>query len=154
LIRLRGPFFTLSSIAFAEVLKLIAVHWRSMTGGSVGLHIPFRPGLANLTFGSREPYYYIALGLAALSIWAGHALYHSATGYFLRAAASDEEAAQALGINTAKAQLTAFFLSAGLTGMLGVFYAYFVYVLEPATFFSLELFSLQPALNGIIGGMG
>lgn len=154
LIRLRGPFFTLASIAFAEVLKLIAVHWRSVTGGSVGLNIPFRPGWLNLTFGTKEPYYYIALFLAVVSIWVGRTLYHSATGYFLRASASDEEAAQALGINTTKAQLTAFFLSAGLTSVLGVFYAFFVYVLEPATFFSMELFSLQPALNGIIGGMG
>jgi branched-chain amino acid transport system permease protein len=44
--------------------------------------------------------------------------------------------------------------SAGIAGVLGAFYAFYLYTLEPNTFFSLPLFSLQPALNGIIGGMG
>ena len=154
MVRLRGPFFTLATIAFAQVLHLATVHWRSLTGGSVGLHIPFRPGWQNLTFTDREPYYYIALGLAALSVWVGHRLYHSSTGYFLRAAASDEEACQALGVNIAKAQAVALLSSAALTGLLGVFYAFFIYVVEPTTFYSMDLFSLQPALNGIIGGVG
>ncbi|MBO8140778.1 MAG: branched-chain amino acid ABC transporter permease [Firmicutes bacterium] len=154
MVRLRGPFFTLASIAFAEVLQLVATHWRSLTDGSVGLHIPFRPGWQNLTFTSKEPYYYIALALAVLSVWLGHRLYHSSTGYFLRAASSDEEACQALGVNIKRAQAAALLWSAGMTGLLGVFYAYFIYVIEPTTFFSMELFSLQPALNGIIGGVG
>lgn len=154
MVRLRGPFFTLATIAFAEVLQLVAIHWRSLTGGSVGMYLPFRPGWQNLTFTTKEPYYYIALALAVLSVWVGHRLYHSSTGYFLRAASSDEEACQALGVNIARAQAVALLWSAGLTGLLGVFYAHFIYVIEPATFFSLELFSLQPALNGIIGGVG
>lgn len=154
LLRLRGPMFTLASIAFAEVLRRIAMVWRELTAGAEGLTIPFVPGWQNLTFTTKVPYYYIFLVLAAGSVYIVHRLYHSATGYHLRAIASDEEAAQALGINTQKTQLIALFWSAGITGLLGVFYTQYVYMIEPEWAFSSALFCLQPALNGIIGGLG
>jgi branched-chain amino acid transport system permease protein len=154
LILLRGPFFTLASLAFAEVLRLVAIYWKGLTGGSVGINIPFEPGWQNLTFQSNVPFYYISLVLAAASVGISYVIYRRAFGYHLRAAASDEEAAQALGINTRRSHVVALLWSAGIAGMLGGFYAFYLYTLEPNTFFSLPLFSLQPALNGIIGGMG
>jgi branched-chain amino acid transport system permease protein len=154
LILLRGPFFTLASLAFAEVLRLVAIYWRGLTGGSTGISIPFEPGWQNLTFETNVPFYYISLVLAATSVGISYTIYKRAIGYHLRAAASDEEAAQALGINTRRSHIVAFLWSAGIAGMLGAFYAFYLYTLEPNTFFSLALFSLQPALNGIIGGMG
>ena len=154
LIRLRGPFFTLASIAFAEALRMVAIDWRSLTNGSVGLNIPFKPGWGNLTFTSGKPFYYIALILALAVLALTYRLRYSALGYHLRAAASDEEAAGALGVNTSRAHFLALMWSSGLTGVIAVFYTFFNYVLEPNTVFSLTLFSLQPALNGIIGGFG
>ncbi len=154
LLRLRGPFFTLASIAFAEVLRMVAIHWRGLTNGSVGINIPFRLGWANLTFQSGKPFYYIFLCLALLTIYLSYRIRHSAMGFHLRAGASDIEAAQALGVNTSRVNFIALMWSAALTGVLGHFYAFYMYVLEPGTLFSLPLFSLQPALNGIIGGMG
>ncbi len=154
LIRLKGPFFTLASIAFAEVLRMVAIDWRSLTNGSVGLNIPFRPSWLNLTFTTGGPFYYMALGLAILVIFLGWWLRGSALGYHLRAAAADEDAARALGINTAKSHFFALMWSSGLTGLIAVFYVFYNYVLEPGTAFSMDLFSLQPAMNGIIGGMG
>jgi branched-chain amino acid transport system permease protein len=154
LILLRGPFFTLASLAFAEVLRLVAIYWKGLTGGSVGINIPFEPGWQNLTFQTNVPFYYISLVLAATSVGISYVIYRRAFGYHLRAAASDEEAAQALGINTRRSHVVALLWSAGIAGVLGAFYAFYLYTLEPNTFFSLPLFSLQPALNGIIGGMG
>ncbi|UCF90122.1 MAG: branched-chain amino acid ABC transporter permease [Desulfobacterales bacterium] len=154
LIRLRGPFFTLASIAFAEVLRMIAIDWRSLTNGSVGINIPFKPAWINMTFQGGKPFYYMSLILAVGIVWLTYRLKNSALGFHLRAAASDEEAAQALGINTSRAHFIALMWSSGLTGAIGVFYVFYIYVLEPHTIFSLDLFSLQPALNGIIGGMG
>lgn len=153
LVQLRGPFFTLASLAFAEVLRLVAIYWEELTGGSVGINIPFETGWQNLTFQSNIPFYYISLALAVLCVSVTYAIYKRSLGYHLRAAASDEEAAQALGINTTRAHIIALLWSAGLAGLLGAFYAFFLYTLEPNTFFSLQLFSVQPALNGIIGGM-
>ena len=154
LVRLRGPFFTLASIAFAEALRMVAVDWRSLTNGSVGLNIPFKPGWLNLTFQSGKPFFYLSLLLAVAAILITHWLRYSSLGYHLRASASNEEAAQALGVNTKRSHLIALLWSSGLTGLIGVFYTFYIYVVEPDTMFSLTLFSLQPALNGIIGGMG
>jgi branched-chain amino acid transport system permease protein len=154
LIRLRGPFFTLASIAFAEALRMVAIDWRSLTNGSVGLNIPFKPGLANLTFQSGAPFFYIALGLAVVVVFISHRLRFSALGYHLQASASNDEAAQALGVDTKRAHFTALLWSSGLSGLIGGFYVFFIYVVVPDLMFSLTLFSLQPALNGIIGGIG
>jgi branched-chain amino acid transport system permease protein len=153
LVLLRGPFFTLASLAFAEVLRLVAIFWQGLTGGSVGINIPFEPGWQNLTFQSNVPFYYISLALAVGSVGISYAIYNRSLGYHLRAAAADEEAAQALGIDTRRAHTVALMWSAGIAGALGAFYAFYLYTIEPNTFFSLQLFSLQPALNGIIGGM-
>jgi len=154
LIRLKGPFFTLASIAFAEVLRMIAIDWRSLTNGSVGINIPFKPALMNLTFQSGKPFYYISLTLAVVVVYLTYRIRYSALGFHLRAAASDDEAAKALGVNTSLAHFVALMWSSAITGVLGLFYVFYIYVLEPQTIFSLDLFSLQPALNGIIGGMG
>jgi branched-chain amino acid transport system permease protein len=154
LVRLRGPFFSLATIAFTEVLRMVAIDWRSLTNGSVGMNIPFKLGWMNLTFQSGKPFYYIFLALAVLVVYLSYRIRHSSLGFHLRAGASDIEAAQALGVNTSLANFIALLWSAGLTGVLGLFYSFYMYVLEPSTLFSLPLFSLQPALNGIIGGMG
>jgi len=81
LLRLRGPFFTLASIAFAEVLRMIAIDWRSLTNGSVGLNIPFKPGWANLTFQSGKPFYFLSLILAVAVVFVAYRLRHSALGF-------------------------------------------------------------------------
>src|SRR6201992_389369 len=54
--RLKGPFFILSSLAFAEVARIIALNWPSMTGGAEGLSIPPVPDLANMVLGSKTAY--------------------------------------------------------------------------------------------------
>ncbi|MFB3818007.1 MAG: branched-chain amino acid ABC transporter permease [Candidatus Methylomirabilales bacterium] len=154
LLRLRGPMFTLATIAYGEVLRRVAILWRDLTAGSEGLTIPFTPGFAHMSFTGKTAYYYIFLALAALSVGIARRLYHSATGFHLRATASDEEAAQALGIDTNRAQVVALMWSAGITGGLGVFYAQYVYMIDPDLVFSGTLFAIQPALNGIIGGLG
>jgi branched-chain amino acid transport system permease protein len=154
LLRLRGPFFTLASIALAEVLRMVAIDWRSLTNGSVGINIPFKPGFQNLTFQGGMPFYYIFLALAVIVVYLTYRIRNSALGFHLRASASDDEAARALGVNTSLAQFLGLMWSTGITGVLGLFYVFYNYVLEPSTAFSLDLFSLQPALNGIIGGMG
>ncbi len=154
LLRLRGPMFTLATIAYGEVLRRIAIIWRDLTAGSEGLTIPFDPGFLNMSFTGKAAYYYIFLALAAGAVGISHWLYHSATGFHLRATASDEEAAQALGIDTKRVQVVALMWSAGITGALGVFYAQYVYMIDPDLVFSGTLFAIQPALNGIIGGLG
>ncbi|WP_019482271.1 branched-chain amino acid ABC transporter permease [Arthrobacter sp. TB 23] len=154
LLRLRGPFFTLASLAFVEVIRLLSVFARDFTGGSEGLTIPYQPGWLNMSFSDREPYYYIVLGLTILAVLVSIKIYYSRMGYQLRASGSDDEATRALGVNTAVLKVLALVVSAALTGAFGAFAAQYFFIVDPETNFSLNLYSIQPALNGIIGGAG
>lgn len=154
LLRLRGPFFTLSSLAFVEVLRLLAIWAVPVTNGSVGITTPPDQGFAFISFENREPYYFIVLAMVivvvAFSVW----LYNSRIGYHLRAMKTDEEAIRALGVHTNGLKVGTLAVSAAITGAFGAFAALYLFVIEPETQFSMTLYSVQPALNGIIGGMG
>ena len=154
LLRLRGPFFALATLAFAESLRLIAIYAVPLTNGSVGITTPPTQGFALISFSSREPYYYIVLAMALIAIGVSVWIYYSKMGYHLRASASDDEAVRALGVRTPRLKLAALVISAALTGAFGAFAAMYLFVIDPETNFSTPLYSIQPALNGIIGGMG
>lgn len=151
-LRLRGPFFTLSSIAVVEVLRRVAVYWRDLTQGSVGMTVPFKPGWQWMVWPGKEPYYYLTLlllvGLVLLTYW----VRNSRMGYYLRALRADEDAASVLGINTTRYKLAAVMMSASLTGLLGTVYAQYMYFIEPDSVFSLD-FSIELVLFAIIGGL-
>ena len=151
--RLRGPFFTLSTIAFGEVVFLLSSYFRDLTGGAVGLLIPFKPSFWNLIFREKIYYYYIALFLMLVVIAVTHRIAHSKMGYYLISLREDEDAAKAIGIDTARYKLYAVMISAFFAGIAGVFYAQYVLFIEPKTVFSAEL-STQFALMSIIGGLG
>jgi len=151
--RLRGPFFTLATIAFGEVVSILASYFRELTGGAVGLLIPFKPSFWNLMFREKIWYYYIMLVLLLLVIFITYKIATSKMGYYLLSLREDEEAARAIGINTAKYKLYAVMVSAFFAGVAGVFYAQYILFIEPRTVFSAEL-STQFALMSIIGGLG
>src|SRR5215471_11962903 len=88
--RLRGPYFTLSTIAVGEVVRLVALNWSSLTGGAVGVVI--RPSLFSGT--SKLPYYYIVLTIAVFSVMLSAALSRRRLGYYLMAIREDEETAE------------------------------------------------------------
>lgn len=151
--RLRGPFFTLSTIAFGEVVRILAIYFRDLTKGSVGLQIPFRPSLGNFIFREKASYLYVALGLLLITTAVAWWIEHSRLGHSLVALREDEDAAEAVGINTHWAKLAAVMISAFLTALGGTFYAQFVLFIEPYSVFSGDL-SIQLALVAIIGGIG
>lgn len=154
LLRLRGPFFTLASLAFLEVLRLLTVYARDFTGGSEGLTVPARDGWLWMSFSDKAPYLWIVLGMATGTIIISILIFYSGMGYQLRASGSDDEATRALGVHTGRLKVAALVISAALTGAFGTFAAQFFYVVDPETNFSLTLYGVQPALNGIIGGVG
>ena len=90
--RLRGPYFALSTIAFSQVLLIVASRWRGFTSGSEGIPVPFRPGFATLGLG-HVAWVYLALAVAVLywsiEVW----LEHSRFGYRLAGVREDEDAA-------------------------------------------------------------
>jgi branched-chain amino acid transport system permease protein len=151
--RLKGPFFTLATIAIAEVLQLLAVHFRDLTDGSEGLSIPFHPSFLNLTFESKTKYaltaYVFMLIVLGISSW----IKRSKLGYQLAALAEEDQAAEALGVDTTKAKMLAFLISAGLTAVGATIYAQYLLFIEPHSEFSISV-SIDLALISMVGGLG
>ncbi|GAX89012.1 branched-chain amino acid ABC transporter permease [Effusibacillus lacus] len=151
--RLKGPFFTLATLAFSEVIRLVASFWKELTNGAVGLNIPFQPGWSTMMFRSKEPYFYIALVILLLVIAITYWIDRSKMGSYLVAIREDEEAAESLGIPISRYKMYAVLISSGLAGMTGVFYAQYILFIDPEAVFNIN-FSVQVALISIIGGMG
>ena len=150
--RLKGPYFALSTIAFAEVLKIIASRWRGFTSGSEGVPVPFRPGFWTMGL-THVQWVYLALGVAILYYLVQVYLERSRIGYQLAGVREDEDAAEALGIATRRRKVQAVMLSAALTSMCGSFWAQYIGFVDPIHVFSIDL-SVRFALNSIIGGIG
>lgn len=151
--KLRGPFFILATIAIGEVFFVTATVWRSVTRGTFGLFIPMKPGLMNLLFKDRSNYFYLILLFAVIVIGSTIWISRSKLGYRLRCVREDEDAAEAIGINTTTTKIIALCISAAITAACGTFLAqYFLYI-DPGFVFSIDV-SIQTALVAIIGGMG
>jgi len=152
--RLRGPFFSLVTIAFAEVLRLLFLNWGSLTGGPVGLLVPLlRDSPINFQFISRIPYYYIVLIIMLTLVYVTYKIRNSQMGLHFIAIREDEDAAQSLGINIVRHKLIALAISVFFTAIAGTFYAQYILFLHPDSAMSLN-FSVEIALPAIIGGMG
>lgn len=151
--KLKGPYFTLSTIAIAEIFRLIAINEGWLTGGATGVFIMTLPEPFGLDLFSRQVNYYLALAFAAITVLAVMLISRSKFGYQLRAVREDEDSAMASGINPTTVKLKAFMLSGALTALGGGIYAIFLSFIEPHIIFYL-LLSVQIALTAIIGGRG
>jgi branched-chain amino acid transport system permease protein len=151
--RLKGTYFTLATIAFAEVLRYVALFWRDLTNGSVGINIRFEPSFENMIFREYSAYYYLILALFLITIGIVFLIERNKLGYYLKAIREDEDGAETLGINVPKYKMIAMIISAGITGIAGVFYAQYLLFFNPTTVFNLN-FSIEIAMIAIIGGMG
>ncbi len=149
---LRGSYFALITLAFAEVLRIIA-NWAEFTGSGVGLYVPLKVGFANLQFSGKTGYYYVALGLAVLSLAVGWALENSRLGAQMMAVRENEDAAQALGVDAFACKLKAIVISGALTGLGGAFYTHYYLYIDPAIAYGPGV-SVEILLVPIIGGLG
>jgi branched-chain amino acid transport system permease protein len=150
--RLRGPYFALSTIAFSQVLLIVASRWRAFTAGSEGVPVPFRPGLWTLGL-SHVAWLYVTLVLAVVYYAIQVYLERARLGYQLAGVREDEDAAEALGIATRRLKVIAVTVSAALTSVCGSLWAQYVGFVDPFYVFSVDL-SIRFALNAIIGGIG
>ncbi len=151
--RLKGPFFILSSLAFAEVVRIIALNWSSVTGGAEGLSIPPMPDLANMVLGSKTAYEALTLVYLLVTYAITRWLEASRFGFYLFAIRDNDEAAAAAGINPLVGRSLAMALSAALTGVGGTLFAQYFLYLDPTYVISPEL-SFQFALLPAVGGLG
>jgi branched-chain amino acid transport system permease protein len=151
--RLRGPFFALVTIAVLEVVKLLAIHQSSWTGGATGLTVPLNIGWKWMIFREKWAYLLIAYGLLLVTLWVAWYIRQSRLGFYLVAVREREDAALAVGINTTRVKLIAAVVSGALASLVGSFHAMYLTFIEPTAAFSLEL-SIQVAMFALIGGLG
>jgi branched-chain amino acid transport system permease protein len=150
---LRGPYFSLSTIAVAEILRLVAINEEWLTGGATGVFIATLPEPFGIDLFSRTAQFYMALAFAAVVIATVIVISRARFGYQLRAVREDEDSAMAAGIDPTATKLKAFMLSAALTSIGGGIYGIVLAFIEPHVIFAL-LLSVQIALTAIIGGRG
>lgn len=152
-LRLRGPFFSLATIAFLEVVRLLVVHQEAWTGGSAGLNVPLQVGLPWMIFREKWAYLLVAFGFFLLTLVVSLLIRRSRFGFYLIAVREREDAARAVGVNAVRAKIAAAVISAVLTSLIGSFHGMYLTFLEPSSAFSLEL-SIQIAMFALIGGLG
>jgi branched-chain amino acid transport system permease protein len=146
--RLRGPYFTLATIAFAEVLRLAATNL-NVTGGAIGLTMPAL--FVGRTFW--RSFYLAAVALAVISFLSNYWASRSRFGYYLMAIREDEDTAGAVGINTARCKLYALLMSAFLTALAGALYGSAFQFIVPDSILTIDI-SIQIAIITMLGGAG
>jgi len=149
---LRGVYFVIMTIAFAELARLAVSHIEAL-GSFTGIFLDFNPSFYNFQFRGNIPYYYIALGFMVASLIAVRMIEVSKVGRFIVAIREDEEAAQALGVNTFKYNMIAIAISAFMTSLAGAFYANYIFYLHPNSLFGMSM-SIELILRPIVGGLG
>jgi branched-chain amino acid transport system permease protein len=150
-----GVYFAILTIAFAEFARIGFDHI-AYTGGSAGLFLPVAQYTHNDLWNLRgKPimFYYVILTLAVAAFGFCHLLLRSRIGYFWLAIREDEQAARALGIDTFRYKIYAVVISAGMTAVAGVFFAFYYNNLFPEQVFHISR-SIELILAPIIGGIG
>jgi branched-chain amino acid transport system permease protein len=149
---LRGFYFVLLTVAFAEICRVIALNVDAV-GGALGLYITFTGNPRQFQFQDNRAYYYVALALMLGATAAVRAIETHRFGAYLTAIRQDESACEALGIDTLRVKMQAMVLSSFLTGVGGTFYAFYLFSLQPNAVFGIPL-SVEIIIRPIVGGAG
>jgi branched-chain amino acid transport system permease protein len=149
---LRGSYFALVTLAFAEVFRILA-NSVSFTGGGVGLLLPLRESAADMQFAGKAGFLYLILALALAGFLVSWWLKRSRFGAWLAAVRDGEESAAALGVDVFRVKLGAIAMSAALMSAGGVFYVQYFHYIDPHIAYSPAV-SVEALLGPIVGGLG
>jgi branched-chain amino acid transport system permease protein len=149
---LKGSYFALVTLAFAEVLRIVAVTV-DITGGGVGLMLPLRESVGNLQFASRKGYVALVLGFVVAALLVTAWLRRSRFGARLQAVRDNEDAARAIGVDPFAVKLGAITLSAAFMGAGGAYYVQVFQYIDPGIAFGPTT-SVEALVAAIVGGMG
>ncbi len=153
--RLRGHYFALATLAFGEVMRVIGNSWSDLTGGPVGISVPFaKSSFVMFQFSDTRTYYWLMLAAFVAVTVIFMAMKRSRTGYRLQAIKENTDAAEVIGVNTTRAKVFAAIVSGALMASLGTFYSQFQYFFDPDTVFGVASVSVRVAMIAIVGGIG
>jgi branched-chain amino acid transport system permease protein len=154
--RLRGPYFALSTLAVAEIVRLVALNWEELTNGPVGLLITRLPEISwfgkAVDWERKEPFFLIIAVLALGAMLAAHWLMRGRLGSYLAAIREDEDAAESIGIDTTHAKAATLAASAFLAGVAGGFYGLYYRYVDPDAVFPIAL-SVEMVFIAVVGGL-
>ncbi len=149
---LKGSYFALVPLAFAEVFRILALSV-GFTGGGVGLMLPLDESAATLQFASRKGFVVLMLVFVVVALGVTAWLRHSRFGAHLQAVRDNEDAARAIGVDPYRTKLLATIASAALMGAAGAFYLQVFHYIDPAIAFGPHV-SVEALVGAIVGGMG
>ena len=149
---LRGSYFALVTLAFAEVLRIVA-SVAPITGAGVGTLVKLDLRVEAMQFQSRAVFYWVILALVAASLVIARLIERSRFGVWLVAVRENEDAARALGVDATQVKLAAMVISGAVTAAAGCFYVqYFLFIDAPIAYGTW--ISVEALLTPIIGGVG
>jgi branched-chain amino acid transport system permease protein len=151
-LRLTGPYFAIVTFGFAEILRLIALNWISVTRGPMGLPDIPPARLFGLVFDSEVEYYYLTLVLAGLAILVTRRLMGATIGQAFLAIRENAELASAVGIHPFRYKLIAFCIGMSFTGAAGSVYARYVHFVDPTALAFFYTYTVVAIV--IVGGQG
>jgi branched-chain amino acid transport system permease protein len=144
ILRLKGHYFAIATLGVAETMREIVYNLK-ITGGGTGLTMPITK--------SALPFFYLMLGILVAATLVNWWLSASRFGYGLVAIREDEDAAAAMGINTALYKTAAFALSGAFAGLTGGVFAYWITFIDPEGVFRV-IVTIQMIIMAVFGGMG
>ena len=155
--KVRGAYFVIVTISFAEVTRLVALNWVELTQGPLALNNipPFTlafPGLGEYTLWGKVPNYYVVLAVGVIAYIVIRRLVLSRIGRAMIALRENEPLATSLGIDVTRFLVLAAVVSAGIAGAAGGLYAHFVRIIDPDIF--LFIYTVTMVIMVITGGKG
>jgi branched-chain amino acid transport system permease protein len=154
--RLRGPYFSLATLAVAEIVRLVALNWEQLTAGPMGLLITTLPPISfagtTIDWESKVPFYYLAAVLALAATGLTYVVSRSRLGAYLTAVREDMDSAEAVGIDTVRTRVIALALSAFVVGVAGGFYSLYFRYVDPDAVFAISL-SVEMVFIAVVGGL-
>ncbi len=149
---LRGSYFALITLAFAEVLRVLANSW-SVTGGAAGMLVRLQNGFTYLQFSDRRYFLLILIAFVAATLFLTRWLERSAFGAYLVALRENDQAAQALGVDVFRIKMQAITLSAGVTALAGCLYVQNFLFIDANVAYGSWI-SIEALFAAIVGGAG
>ena len=153
LLRLRGHYFAIASLAVAEVLREVTNSATELTGGGMGLNIPVSVAGSNSVMDEASFFFWAMWALLLSTFIAVRLIQESKLGFGLICIKQNESAADMIGVNATIYKSLAFAFSGVFVAMAGALYAAWVHYIEPPDVFDI-LFAVKPIVMALLGGLG
>lgn len=154
--RVRGAYFVIVSISFAEVVRLVALNWVELTQGPMALNNipPLRLGAAGLelSFLRKPQFYWLTLFVAVVSFVIIQRLVHSRAGRAMIALRENEPLAMSVGVDVTRYLVLATVVAAAMAGAAGTLYTHYVRIVDPDIF--LFIYTVTMVIMVVAGGKG